>query len=111
MKLLATTIAIAIAGSTGAAVAGDGQTMAPVYVSAADFAACTPPNSSVACAGLHDWIRANFSKRELGMLFGARTSYPESLTGGIDRLQARYHALVREYVAQLDASDGRIAAK
>ncbi len=111
MKLLATTIAIAIAGSTGAAVAGDGQTMAPVYVSAADVAACTPPNSAAVCAGLHNMIRANFSARELGMLFGASTPYPEYLTGGVDRLQARYHALVREYVAQLDASDGRIAAK
>ncbi len=111
MRLHALTIAMALAGFAGTAAAGNGQTMAPVYVSASDFAACTPPNSSAACAGLHDWIRASFSGREIGMLFGARTSYPESLTGGVDRLQARYRALVQEYVARLDAASEPVAAK
>ncbi|MBS0432332.1 MAG: hypothetical protein JSS21_08010 [Proteobacteria bacterium] len=111
MKLHAITIAIAMAAFAGAAAAGNQQTMSPVYVSPADVAACTPPSDAPACGNFHRWIRANFSEREIGMLFGARTSYPESLTGGIDRLQKRYQALVQEYVAQQNAASEQVAAK
>ncbi len=41
---------------------------------------CTPPNSAEECAEFHKEIRRNFSSREIGMLFGAATAYPEYRT-------------------------------
>ena len=58
-------------------------------------AACTPPNDSKDCADFHTLIRKNLSTREIGMLFGAATSYQEYLTSN-DHVQARYAAFVRE---------------
>jgi len=104
-------IAMACAGFSGAAVAGNDQTMSPVYVSAADITACTPPAYDQACEGFHRLIRANFSAREIGMLFGASTSYPESLCGGLERAQKRYDALVQEYVAEQSAVHKQFAVK
>lgn len=111
MKLHAITIAIAIAGFNGTAAAGNHQVLPTVHIFAVDIAACTPPTDAPACEDFHRWIRANFSEREIGMLFGARTSYPESLTGGIEHLQKRYQALVLEYVAAQNKASEPIAAK
>ena len=100
MKLSAITIAIILAGAAGvASAAGQGQNMPGVNVQATGVAACTPPSDAQACAEFHRWIRANFSQREIGMLFGASTAYPEYLTGGIDRLHKRYDALLQQYIA------------
>ena len=102
MKLSAITIAIILAGSAGGAfAAGQGKVMPAVNVQAAGVAACTPPNDTTghACDAYDQFLRANFSRREIGMLFGASTSYPESLTGGIDRLHKRYDALLQQYIA------------
>jgi len=113
MKLSAISIAIVFAGVVGvASAAGQNKVMPQIKVQAAGISACTPPSDVPACANFHRWIRANFSEREIGMLFGASTAYPEYLTGGIDRLQRRYEAVVQEYLAaQQAASKASIAIK
>lgn len=115
MKLSAISIAIALAVVVGiASAAGQGKVMPPVTVSSAGISACTPPNDTTghACDAFNQMLRANFTPREIGMLFGYQTSYPESLTGGIARLQRRYQAVVQEYVAaQQNARKASVAAK
>jgi len=115
MKLSAISIAIVLAGVAGiASAAGQGKVMKPITVSGAPVAECAPPNDTTghACDAFNQMLRANFSRREIGMLFGHQTSYPESLTGGIDRLQRRYQAVVQQYVAAQRAANGaNIAAK
>ena len=102
MKLRTISIAIALAGSAGAAAAAQSvATMPPVNVSGAAITQCLPPNDTPghACDDFNQLIRANFTPREIGMLFGYQTSYPEFLTGGIDRLQRRYQAVIQQYLA------------
>jgi hypothetical protein len=71
--------------------------LAPVSVHQNVFSVidCTPPNDAKACADFHAALRRNFSKREIGMLFGAATGYPEYRTG-YDRVRDRYAAFLRE---------------
>lgn len=115
MKLSAISVAIVLAGIAGTAFAANpGRTLNPVVVSASGSGECTPPNDTTghACDAFNEMLRANFSTREIGMLFGYSTSYPESLTGGIDRLQRRYQAAVQQYVAaQQAAGKSEVAAK
>lgn len=61
----------------------------------------TPPNDTAgqACDAFDQMVRANFTPREIGMLFGYASNCPESLIGGIGHLQRRYQAVVQEYVA------------
>lgn len=71
--------------------------LAPVSVHGAGSLqrdACRPPSSDEACSALHLQLRREFSRREIGMLFGAATSYPEFLTS-YARVNARYQALLR----------------
>lgn len=99
MKLSAISIAIVIAGIAGvASAAGQEQILPPVNVSGAGISACTAPNATTGHArdGDNQFLRANFSVREIGMLFGYQTSYAEGLTGGIDRLQRRYQDLLQQ---------------
>ena len=110
MELHAITIAIVFAGFTGVAAGGNQQTLSPVYVSSADVAACAPPNDAPACENFHRWTHANSSSAK-SVCCSARTSYRESLIGGIDRLQKRYQARVQEYVAQENVAAMQIAAK
>lgn len=108
MKLSAISIAIVLASLAGAAsAAGQHKIMPSVIVSGVDVSACTPPNDTTghACDAYDQFLRANFSKREIGMLFGYQTSYPEGLTGGIDRLQHRYQTLLQEFVAAQSAAN------
>jgi len=56
---------------------------------------CAPPSSDAACRALHLQLRHEFSRREIGMLFGAATSYPEFLTS-YSRVHSRYQALLRD---------------
>jgi hypothetical protein len=56
---------------------------------------CAPPNDSQECADFHAAIRKNFSTREIGMLFGAASAYPEYLTSN-DRVRAKYAAFVHD---------------
>jgi len=83
----------------GYAVAQDEEVLlAPVIVEHVDgyriVENCTPPASAPECAGFHQLIRQSFSEREIGMLFGAATSYPEYRTS-YDSVRARYDNLVR----------------
>jgi hypothetical protein len=108
MKLSAISIAIILAGAAGAAFAGgQADVMPAVNVQAEAVSACVPPNDTRghACDDYDRFLRANFSSREIGMLFGYQTSYPESLTGGIDRLQRRYDVLLQQYIAAHSAVD------
>jgi len=59
---------------------------------------CAPPSDLVACAAWHQVIRANFSPREIGILFGTATSYPEYATS-YSRIKNRYVRLHDEFSA------------
>lgn len=116
MKLNAIHVATAIvvAAAVGAASAAEpGKAMQPVTATALSPAGCLPPNDATghACDAFNQLVRSNFTSREIGMLFGNVSSYPESLTGGIDRLQRRYQVLLQEYVAARQADQSRIATK
>ena len=116
MKLRTISIAIALASIAGvASAAGQNTVMQGITVSAAPVSECVPPNDATAhaCDAFNQLVRANFSPREIGMLFGYQTSYPESLTGGTDRLQRRYQAVITQYMAAREAvrSNANIAAR
>jgi hypothetical protein len=107
MKLSTFFIAIVLAGiGAAASAAGQGKAMQPVVVSGAAVGECVPPNDHTghACDVFNGLIHANFTPREIGMLFGNQSSYPEARTGGIDRLQRRYQAVVQAYVAAQQAA-------
>ena len=70
-----------------------------------DTGKCLPPSSSAACAEWHEEIRRSFSTREIGMLFGAATSYPEFRTA-YSRVRTRYERLRSE----LPVADNRSAS-
>ena len=59
---------------------------------------CAPPSDLAACAAWHQVIRANFSLREIGILFGTATSYPEYATS-YSRIKNRYARLHDEFSA------------
>ena len=60
---------------------------------------CMPPSDLVACTQWHQVIRANFSPREIGILFGTATSYPEYATA-YPRIKSRYARLHSEFSAE-----------
>lgn len=115
MRLSTISLAIVLAGIAGVAfAAGQGKVMHPIVVSGAPISECLPPNDNTghACDAFDQLVRANFTPREIGMLFGYSTSYPESRTGGIDKLQHRYQAVLQQYVAAQQAAKGAdVAAK
>lgn len=108
MKFQKSAIAIGLFAFVAIACAGEPQpslrtvTVRPASTSAkaAHYAAhardCTPPNSATECAAFHQEIRRNFSRREIGMLFGAVTAYPESRTAYFQVVE-RYDAFTRAY--------------
>jgi len=53
----------------------------------------------MACTAWHRVIRANFSQREIGILFGTATSYPEYATS-YARIKGRYERLQGEFLAE-----------
>lgn len=83
--------------------------LAPVQVQGSTVD-CTPPSSSAVCSAWHAEIRRNFTPREIGMLFGARTSYP-NYAASFDRVQARYNALQGEFAAAHAVELNTIASK
>lgn len=99
----------AIAMSAASGIAGAAQSLATVKVNSNTIVDCTPPNDLAVCSAFHAQIRGNFSVREIGMLFGAATSYPESLTSQ-SRLQQRYRAMSQEFAA-VNHVTVKIAAK
>lgn len=114
MKLGAISIAVVVAGVIGTAGAAQPptETLPAVQVSASAATACIPPTDVAghACDAFDQLVRAHFSAREIGMLFGYQSAYPEYLTGGIDRLQRRYRAVLQEYAAAQQAADGTAVA-
>lgn len=60
---------------------------------------CLPPSDLEACKAWHRVIRANFSPREIGILFGTATSYPEYATA-YSRIKSRYARLHDEFSAE-----------
>jgi len=89
-------IGAGLLAASSLASAANGQ-LAQVTVHQDTFSAadCTPPNDSKVCADFHAAIRQNFSKREIGMLFGAAIAYQEYRTS-YDRARAKYAAFVRD---------------
>lgn len=101
-------LVLAIAASGIAHGAGVQRELAPVTVHST-HADCTPPSASAPCSALHAQIRQAFTSREIGMLFGTRTSYPEPQPA-YARLEARYRDLVREVAADIARADA-VAAR
>ncbi|HSE12739.1 MAG TPA: hypothetical protein VLB69_08895 [Rudaea sp.] len=95
--LLAIALSVAAVGYASAQDYDD-QVLAPVIVEHVDIDRlvenCTPPAAAPECAGFHAMIRQNFSGREIGMLFGAATAYPEYLTS-YSAVRERYDAMLR----------------
>lgn len=84
---------------------------------------CTPPTYIASCAEVNREIRENFTPRQIGMLFGASTSYPEYPAVN-ERLLEKYadflHAIgvefsspmvTRPYAAHLRAHGRRLVQK
>jgi hypothetical protein len=89
-------IGAGLLAATSLASASNGQ-LAQVTVHQDKFSAadCTPPNDSKECADFHAAIRKNFSRHEIGMLFGAATAYQEYPTSYV-RTRAKYAAFLRD---------------
>ncbi|MFI4969023.1 MAG: hypothetical protein ACHP7D_02375 [Lysobacterales bacterium] len=93
MKCLFASIAAALFAAYGGAIAAD-NTLETVIVHRGDLSVdCTPPSSVPSCAALHTKIRANFSPREIQVLFGARTATAEAPTA-YPHLKERYDAFM-----------------
>lgn len=87
-----------------------GNQLSTVSVQGKMSAACTPPDSRAVCSAWHAEIRRNFTPREIGMLFGARTSYP-NYGVSFDRLQSRYNTLQGEFAVTHAAELNAVASK
>ncbi len=99
-------IGLALAGGAGAS---ERQSLEAVKVSSSSTFDCTPPNDRRACSAWHAEIRGNFSSREIGMLFGAATSYPEYKTS-YSSVKQRYDRLQGEFAATLTSAES-VASK
>ena len=102
---LALIAAIALCGSAAAA---ERQNLDAVNVHSSGLD-CTPPNASAVCSAWHEEIRRNFTRREIGMLFGAATSYPEYRTS-YSQVKDRYDRLSGEFAANWQIGSA-VAAK
>ena len=98
--ILSITISTCLILASAIAGAAERQSLATVDVNSSSQSDCTPPNDRAACAAWHQEIRRNFSSREIGMLFGAATSYPEYKTS-YSNVKARYDRLQGEFAANL----------
>ncbi len=96
-SLLAITIATTLLAVSGIAQARENsqRTLSSIMVQQHAERDCTPPTTDKTCSPLHAQIRHVFSKREIGMLFGARTAFPES-RAGYDRVHERYAVFQRD---------------
>jgi hypothetical protein len=81
---------------------GDDLQIAPSMVESTTGkldATCAPPSDFAACKTWHRVIRANFTPREIGILFGTATSYPEYATS-YARIKGRYERLQGEFLSE-----------
>jgi hypothetical protein len=102
--ILSITISACLILASAVAGAAERQSLTTVDVNSSSQSDCTPPNDRAACAAWHEEIRRNFSSREIGMLFGAATSYPEYQTS-YSKVKARYDRLQGEFAANLTAGN------
>ena len=102
--IIAASIGLAMFGSAGA---HEGQLEA-VSVRSSSSLDCTPPNSSQLCSAWHAEIRRNFTRREIGMLFNAATSYPEYTTV-YSSVKERYNRLASEFAAVRASADAVVS--
>lgn len=95
-------IAIALCAATDCLAAQEPPTLETVIVEPSTRIVtpidCTPPADAPACADFHALLRANFTERELGMLFGAAAAHPE-YRSSYDRTRDRYAVLMRDIEA------------
>ena len=109
LLILGTLVAsLAVSGIAGAASDTSQRTLTPITVKHRTTLDCTPPSSNEACAFMHAQIRHAFSTREIGMLFGARSSYPEYPIA-YARLNQRYQALARDFAGGGEARVALVA--
>ncbi|HSE11954.1 MAG TPA: hypothetical protein VLB69_04895 [Rudaea sp.] len=101
--ILSITVSTCLLLTSAIAGAGERQSLATVDVNGLNQADCTPPDDRAVCAAWHREIRRNFTGREIGMLFGAATSYAEYRTA-YSRAKARYERLKGEFAANYAAS-------
>jgi hypothetical protein len=96
--LFAIAISLATMGYACAEVVYEDQVLAPVIVEHVDVHRlvqnCTPPQAAPECASFHALIRQSFTEREIGMLFGGATAYPEYRTS-YNSVRERYESLLR----------------
>jgi hypothetical protein len=106
-RYLTIAIAVTCALSANAALA---QELQPVTVRDMRITDCTPPTSYAVCDAWHAQIRSNFNKREIGMLFGARTAYAEYRTS-FASVEERYNKLLISFAASNHVPVESIAAR
>ncbi|HET7063751.1 MAG TPA: hypothetical protein VFI49_05700 [Rudaea sp.] len=107
--ILSITVSTCLLLASAVAGAAERQSLATVDVSGPIQSDCTPPNDRAVCAAWHEEIRRNFTSREIGMLFGAATSYPEYKTS-YSNVKARYDRLQGEFAANYAARNS-VAAR
>jgi len=95
--MLALTLISGLLTAGGSALARDNadRTLAPITIHRDTLPECTPPSSRSVCAPLHAQIRHVFSRREIGLLFGHRSSYADYWSS-YDLVRARYQAFLRD---------------
>jgi len=92
------------------ATASAGQELQPVTVRDMNIASCSPPTNAKVCDAWHAEIRRNFSEREIGMLFGARTAYPEYRTT-FSSVENRYNHLLTSFATLNNVSAKSLAGR
>ena len=107
--ILSITVSTCLLLASAIAGAAERQSLATVDVKGPIQSDCTPPNDRAVCAAWHEEIRRNFTSREIGMLFGAATSYPEYKTS-YSNVKARYDRLQGEFAANYAARNS-VAAR
>ncbi|MBS0383056.1 MAG: hypothetical protein JSR56_11565 [Proteobacteria bacterium] len=107
-------IAMALAGFAGAAAAGQSDAvLQTVIVSGSTITECPHPYSAKnhACDALNRLVRANFTRREIDILFGTLASDTWYRRASFGQLQKRYLAVVHQYAAQQDPARQSITVK
>ena len=101
-------LAIAFAGAFGNSATA--QELQSITVHEMHLTDCTPPASFAVCDAWHAQIRRNFSPRQIGMLFGARTAYAEYRTSFAD-VEDRYNRLLATFAANNDVPVQALASR
>lgn len=103
----------AAAGLAGTASAAGqaSRTLPPVHVTAgAGFAGCVPLRASQACDDLRRAVLANFTRFELGMIYGNGPEYwPYASTGASERARTRLVKFLERYGQERVAGKAQLA--